>query len=75
MGKWNQNDVALLEGDGGPKQEAESPKFPDSRKMKVVRLSALRTDRTLSSLKYSRYSFLRGWIDPSVTVQPEGLCQ
>ena len=39
-------------------QEVEAPRFQDSRHMKVVRLSALRTGRLYHSRKYSWYSFL-----------------
>jgi hypothetical protein len=40
-------------------QEAEAPRFGDSRHMKAVRLSALRTGRHYPSpRKYSWYSFL-----------------
>jgi len=39
-------------------QEVEAPRFQDSRHMKVVRLSALRTGRLYPHRKYSWYSFL-----------------
>ena len=39
-------------------QEAEAPRFQDSRHMKVVRLSALRTGRLYLPRKCSWYSFL-----------------
>ena len=39
-------------------QEVEASRFQDNRYMKVVRLSALRTDRLYPPRKCSRYSFL-----------------
>jgi hypothetical protein len=39
-------------------QEAGAPRFQDNRHMKVVRLSALRTDRLYPPRKYSWYLFL-----------------
>jgi len=45
-------------------QEVEAPRFQDSRHMKVVRLSALRTGRL-----YPQEIFL------VLIVRPEGLCR
>jgi len=39
-------------------QEVEAPRFLDSRHVKVVGLSILRTDRLYSTGKYSWYTFL-----------------
>jgi len=39
-------------------QEVEAPRFQDSRHLRVVRLSALRTGRLYPRRKYSWYSFL-----------------
>ena len=56
-------------------QEDKAPIFQDSRHMKVVRLSALRTGR-FHPRKYAWYSFLlEAESTPRAIVRPEGLCQ
>ena len=52
-------------------QQVEAPRFQDNRHMKVVRLSALRTDRLYHQVLFS----VRGWFDPRIIVRPEGSCQ
>ena len=52
-------------------QEVEAPRFQDRRHMKVVRLSAVQTDRLYPSRNIS----VRGWVDPRAIVRPEGLFQ
>jgi hypothetical protein len=54
-------------------QEVEASRYKDSRHMKVVRLSALRTG-SFPSKKYSMFISVRGWVDLTVIVQSEGLC-
>jgi hypothetical protein len=60
--------------------EVKAPRSSDNRDLKVVRLSALRTDLRLSPPPPPLEIFLvfisvRGWIYPRSIVRPEGLCQ
>ena len=56
-------------------QEVEAPRFKDNRHMKVVRLSAIRTDRLSPQEIFPVLISVRGWVDRTCIVQPEGLCQ
>jgi hypothetical protein len=58
-------------------QKFEPPRFQDNRHIKMVRLSALRTDRLYPRpRKYFWYSFfVRGWFDHRGILRPEWSCQ
>jgi len=56
-------------------QEVEVPGFQDSRHMKVVRLSALRTGRLCPQEIFLGLISVTDWVNPRAIVLPEGLCQ
>jgi hypothetical protein len=57
-------------------QKVEAPRFKRNRHMKVVRLSAIRTDRLCPQEIFLVVPISGwGWVKPRTIVRPEGLCQ
>ena len=56
-------------------QEAETPRYQDSRYMKVVRLSAIRTGHLCPEEIFVVLVSVSGSVEPRAVVRPEGLCQ
>jgi hypothetical protein len=56
-------------------QEVEVPGFPDSWHMEVVRLSAHHAGCLYPQEILLLHISIRGWVSPSATMWPEGLCR